>query len=54
MNENIYCEFCDKERRNLNDANWTKHLTACKERKQKEKEKKELNIKKSNERKQYI
>ena len=56
MDENVICDVCGKDRKNLCDTNWERHLKSCKEKnvnkKIKELEKRKNNEKKHNERKQ--
>lgn len=40
---NSLCEYCQRERNNLNYSNWTKHIEACKWKKQNNRRQK-LNI----------
>ena len=52
MDENVICDVCGKDRKNLCDTNWKRHLKSCKEKKL-NKEIKELEKRKIyNERKQ--
>ena len=32
MDENVICDVCGKDRKNLCDTNWERHLKSCKEK----------------------
>ena len=61
MDENVICDVCGKDRKNLCDTNWERHLKSCKEKnvnkKIKELEKKKImkkNIMKESKKKMLV